>query len=272
MRFFLVILSAVLLVSCGPGINKILKSKDPAYKLKMADEFYANKKYSKAMQVYEDIIPFYKTQPQFQDLYYKYAYSAYYLKDYTNAENLFKTFLESFPNSTRAEEIEFMRAYTFYKQAPKPELDPSNTFKAIGAFQTFINTRPGSVRIPEANRLIDELRNRLEVKEYKSARLYYDIGEFRAAGVTFATLLENFPESGQAEDYKLWVIKSYFKYAEMSIAEKKVERYSQVITESNDFIDRFPESSLRSEVDKFISLSNTEIKKFSNNEQVKTTT
>ena len=58
----------------------------------------------------------------------------------------------------------------------------------------------------------------------------------------------------------------------MSIAEKKVERYRQVITESNDFIDRFPESKLREEVNKFISLSNTEIQKFSNNEQIKTTT
>ncbi len=272
MRFFIVIFSAVLLVSCGPGINKILKSKDPAYKLKMADEFYAKKKYTKAMQVYEDIIPYYKTQPQFQDLYYKYAYSAYNQKDYTNAENLFKTFLESFPNSTKAEEIEFMRAFTFYKQAPKPELDPSNTYKAIGAFQTFINTRPGSVRISEANRLIDELRKRLEIKEFKAARLYYDMGEFRAAGVTFSTLLENFPESNDADQYKLWAIRSYFKYAEMSIAEKKAERYRQVVTESNDFIDRFPDSKLRGEVDKFISLSNTEIQKFSNNEQVKTTT
>lgn len=272
MRFFIAILSIFLLMSCGPGINKILKSKDPAYKLKMADEFYAKKKYNKAMQVYEDIIPYYKTQPQFQDIYYNYAYSAYNQQDYTNAENLFKTFLESFPNSTRAEEIEFMRAFTYYKQAPKAELDPSNTYKAIGAFQTFINTRPSSVRVAEANRLIDELRKRLETKEYKSAKLYYDLGEFRAAGVTFTTLLENFPESTSAEEYKFWAIRSYFKYAEMSIAERKVERYKQVITESNDFIDRFPESTLRAEVDKFISLSNTEIKKFSNNEQVKTTT
>lgn len=272
MRFLIVILSTLLFVSCGPGMNKILKSKDAAYKLKMADEFYAKKKYSKAMTIYEDIIPYYKTQPQFQDLYYKYAYSAYNQKDYTNAENLFKTFLESFPNSTRAEEIEFMRAYTYYKQSPKPELDPSNTYKAIGAFQTFINTRPTSVRVAEANRLIDELRKRLEIKEYKAAKLYFDMGEFRAAGVTFASLLENFPESNEADQYKLWVIKSYFRYAEMSIAERKAERFRQVVTESNDFIDRFPESGLRKEVENFISLSNTEIQKFSNNEQIKTTT
>jgi outer membrane protein assembly factor BamD len=280
MRFFVAILIVFSLASCGfvhrtlnwkPGLNKILKSNDAAYKLKMADGFYARKKYNKAMQLYEDIIPYYKTQPEFQDLYYRYAYSAYNQRDYMNAENLFKTFLESFPNSTRAEEIEFMRAYCFYKQAPKPELDPTNTYKAIGAFQTFINSRPESVRNAEANRLIDELRKRLEIKDFKNAKLYYDRSEFRAAGVTFNSLLENFPESNRADEFKLWVIRSYSKYAEMSIAEKKEERYRQVISECDDFIDRFPESPLREDVNRFINLSNTEIQKFSNHEQVKTT-
>jgi len=34
------------------------------------------------------------------------------------------------------------------------------------------------------------------------------------------------------------VIKSYFRFAEMSIEEKKAERFEQVITECHDFIDR----------------------------------
>lgn len=271
MRFLVSTLMVVFLVSCGPGINKILKSKDPAYKLKMADELFAKKKYSKAQTIYEDIIPYYKTTPQFQDIYYKFAYSAYYQKDYTNAENLFKTFLESFPSSTKSEEIEYMRAYTFYLQSPKPELDQTNTIRAIGMMQTFINTHPGSVRNAEATRLIELMRRKLETKEYKSAKLYYDMGQFRAAGVNFSTLLENFPESLVADDYKLMVVKSYFRFAELSVAEKKAERFTQVVTECNDFIDRFPESKLRKEIENYITLSKEQIQKF-NNEQIKAST
>ena len=55
------------------------------------------------------------------------------LKDYANAENLFKTFVETFPNSGKAEEADFMRAYCFYKQSPKAELDQTNTTKGNGA-------------------------------------------------------------------------------------------------------------------------------------------
>lgn len=270
MRFILVIFSLFFLTSCGPGINKILRSKDPAYKLKMAEQFYAKKKYNKAMTVFEDILPYYKTTPEFQDIYYKFAYSAYYQHDYQNAEDLFKKYLENFPSSPRTEEIEFMRAYSFYKQAPKPELDPSNTYRAIGMLQTFMMTHPESVRLQETYKLIDELRNRLEKKDYKSAKIYYDMGEYRAAGVSFSSLLDNFPESDESDAYKLMVIKSFFRYAELSIPEKKVERFEQVVSECNDFKDRFPESKLSKEVEQYIVLSNSEIKKFTNNEQIKT--
>ena len=272
MRFLVTIFFAISLVSCGPGMNKILKSKDATFKLKMADEFYAKKKWMKALTVYEDVLPYYKTTPQFQDIYYKYAYAAYNMKDYVNAENLFKTYLESFPNSPRSEEMEYTRAYIFYLQSPKAELDQTNTYKAISNLQTFINTHPQSVRITDANRLIEELRKKLEIKDYKSAMLYYNIGEYRAAGVTFNVLLNNFPESLVVDEYKYMAIKSYFLAAQLTIVTKKVERFTDVVNEANEFIERFPESKYRKDVENYIALSNTEIKKFSNNEQVKTTT
>ena len=186
-----------------------------------------------------------------------------------NAENLFKTYLEIFPNSTRAEEIDYMRAYTFYKQSPKPELDQTNTIKAMGMMQTFINTHPASTRIKEANDIMDICRTKLEIKDFKSAQLYYDIGQFRAAGVAFTALLNAYPESPKADEYKLMIIRSYYRYAELSVEEKKPERFEQVINECNEFVDRFPESKLRKEAEQFLNLSQTNIKHLSN-EQIKT--
>src|SRR6185503_9213900 len=120
------------LSSCSKGITKILKNPDPEYKLRYAEQYFVKKKYSKAQTIYEDVLPFYKTRPEFADIYYKYAYCAYYQGDYFNAENLFKTFIEIFPNSPKSEEMDYMRAYSFYRQSPKPELDQTNTIKAIG--------------------------------------------------------------------------------------------------------------------------------------------
>jgi outer membrane protein assembly factor BamD len=248
---------------------KLLKSPDPAYKLRMAEQFYVKKQYVKAQQVYEDIMPYYKTTPEFQDIYYKYAYCAYNLADYMNAENLFKSFLEIFPNSPKAEEMDYMRAYSFYKQSPKAELDQTNTIKAMGMLQTFINTHPGSARNKEANEIIDLCRAKLETKDFRSAQLYYDLGQFRAAGVAFTALLNDYPESMRGDEYKLMIIKSYFKYAEMSVEEKKVERFEQVINHCYEFTDRFPDSKLKQEAENFLNLSQSNIKNL-NNEQIKT--
>ena len=40
----------------------------------------------------------------------------------------------------------------------------------------------------------------------------------------------------------LMAIKSYYRFAEMSVLEKKQERYQKVIQECNDFMDRYPQS------------------------------
>ncbi|MES1226758.1 MAG: outer membrane protein assembly factor BamD [Bacteroidota bacterium] len=264
-----VLLVGLIFIGCSRGMAKILKNPDYNFKLRTAEQYFVKKKYSKAQQLYEDIMPYFKTGKEFEDIYYKYAYCAWNQKDYMNAENLFKSYLEIFPNSTRAEEMDYMRALSFFKQSPKPELDQTNTIKAIGMMQTFINTHPGSERIKEANEIMDICRAKLEIKDLKGAQLYFDLGQFRAAGVAFSSLLNAYPESLKADEYKLMIIRSYFKFAELSVEEKKPERYEQVITECNEFVDRFPESKLRKEVENFLNLSHTNIKSL-NNEQTKT--
>lgn len=263
MRLFLILIIGVLLSSCN-GISKLMKNPDPEYKLRKAEQFYVNKKYIFAQQLFEDVMPYYKGKAEFEDIYYKFAYCAYYQKDYLNAENLFKNYLEIFPKSARAEELDYMRAFTYYKQSPKPPLDQTNTIKAMGMMQTFINTHPNSPKNKEALEIIDICRAKLEEKERSSAQLYYDMGHFRAAGVAFTSLINDFPESEKGDEYKLMVIKSYYNFAELSVEDKKVERFEQVITECNDFIDRYPDSKLMAEAERYITLSHSNIKNLNN--------
>jgi outer membrane protein assembly factor BamD len=270
MRFFAVlfILGIVVAISGCSGFSKVQKSKDYEYKLKMANQYYEKKRYNYAQQLYEELFPIFKGTDRFEDLYYKYAFCSYYLRDYLSAENLFKSFVEVFPNSKRSEEMDFMRAYTYYKQSPKVELDQTNTTKAIGFMQAFINTHPGSARIKEASDIIDKCRRKLESKELKSAELYYNLGQYKAAAISYTNLMNDFPDSPQSDEYKLQVIKSYYQYASLSIDEKKEERYQQVITECNDFVDRYQESKLLQEAQKYLTLSQTNIKNLKN-EQTK---
>jgi outer membrane protein assembly factor BamD len=271
MKIFLrIFLASLLFTSCASKIGKVLKSKDNEYKLKMAEQYYAQKKYNLAQQVFEDIMPFFRGSERYEDIFYKYAYCAYYEKDYMNAESLFKTYLDNFPNSSRAEEIDYMHCYSYYKQSPKVDLDQTATSKTISLMQAFINTHPESARIKDATQIIDVCRNKLELKEFRNAQLYFNLAYYKAAAVAFAGLIDDYPDSDKSDEYKLASIKSYFKYAEMSVAEKQEERYGKVITECADFNDRFHNSKLSAEVNNYKTLSENNIKNLKN-EQIKET-
>src|SRR6187402_2835783 len=118
MRLLTVLLIGIVTLNSCSNFSKVLKSNDYDY--------------NHAQQLFEELFRVFKGSEHFEDIYYKFAYCAYYLKDYANAENLFKGFVEVFPNSTKAEEMDYMRAYTFYRQSPKVELDQTNTTKTIG--------------------------------------------------------------------------------------------------------------------------------------------
>ena len=260
------IVLAIVFASCSKN-SKIQKSKDVDYKLKMADEYFVKKKYNHAQQLFEELFPIYKGTQKFEDLYYKYAYCFFYQDFYMDAENLFKGYLEVFPNSVKAEEVDYMRAYSFYKQSPKLELEQVNTLKAMNMMQTFINTHPGSARIKDATEIIDKCRGKMEMKEFRSAQLYYNLEQYKAAALAYTNLLNNFPETQKGDEYKLMVIKAYYRYAKLSVVEKQVERFEKVIEEYQDFMDRFPDSKLLKEAEEYNNLSINHLKD-KKNEQI----
>ena len=267
MRVTKIVLAALFLLTLASSCNKynkIFKSKDYEYKLKMADELFAKKNYKIAQQLYEELFPIFKGTVKFEELYYKDAYCFYYMKDYQQAQALFKGFLEVFPNSPKAEEVDYMHAYCYYKQSPKLELEQVNTTKAIGMMQTFISTHPGSPRIKEAMEIIDFSRVKLEQKEYRSAELYYNLGQFRAAAIAYTNLINNYPESKSGDEYKLRIIKSYYKFAKLSFEDKQIERFEKVISEYQDFADRYPDSKLLKEAENYSNLSQNNIKVIKN--------
>lgn len=255
---------ALLLFASCNGIAKIQKSTDFEYKLRKADEFFEKKKYRFAQQLYEELFPVFKGTQKFEDLYYKYAYCFYHQRMYRDAEQLFQGYLEVFPNSVHAEEIDFMRAYSYYKISPRLELEQVSTLRAMSMLQSFINSHPSSTRVTEATAIMDELRQKLEKKEFRTAELYYRMGEYRASSIAFAQLLNNYPESASGEMYKLMVVRSCYRFAKMSIQEKQEERFEKVVTEYLDFVDRYPDSPLLTEAETLSNQSKQQINNIKN--------
>ncbi|RAI98460.1 Beta-barrel assembly machine subunit BamD [Chitinophaga skermanii] len=267
MRKIFILASLVALVgmsACNMELRKIERTNNVEQKLAYADRMYEKKKYNMAQTLYDELIPVYKGTEKFEGLYYRYAYCSYYLKDYQQATFHFKNYLDAFPNSPRAMEIDYMQSYSYYKLSPKVPLDQANTMKAIAAMQTFINTYPNSDKVSEANMVIELCRKKLEKKEYNACELYYNLGHYKAAGVSFTNLMRNYPDSDRSDDYKYLAIKSYYLYAKNSIWEKQKERYERVVTEYLEFTDRYPNSKLKGDAEKYYNLAKNNIKSLEN--------
>lgn len=254
--------------SCGE-YGKIQKSSDFNKKLTYANQMFAEKKYARAQTLYDQIKDVFKGTKDYEALFYKYAYTYYYLKDYESAAFYFKNFADVFPNSPEAINMQFMQAYSFYKLSPRVELDQANTEKAISAMQTFINTYPNSDKVPEANQIIDSCREKLELKEYNAAKLYYNLGFYKAAGISFTNLLRDYPDSRDGDQYKYMAIKSYYDYANNSIPDKQIERYGDVITQYQDFVDHYPQSKYLKSAERYYTLSQNSLKKLQHEQNTK---
>jgi outer membrane protein assembly factor BamD len=247
-------------VSCNTELRRIEKSKDYEAKLAYADKLYEKKKYTSAQGLYESLFQVYKGTEKYEHIQYNYCYCAYKLKDYVQAGFYFKNYLDNFPNSPRAVEMDYMQAYCYYKQSPKVQLDQTNTQKAIAAMQTFINNYPTSDKVAEANLVIELCRRKLEKKEFNNAELYYNLGYYKAAAISFKSLMRNYPDSDLSDGYKYMAIKAYYQYAKNSVWEKQKERYDEVLSEYLDFADHYPSSKMKADAEKYYNLAQSNIK------------
>lgn len=241
--------SVIVLPSCN-DIEQIQKSKDFAFKLRKANEFYEAKKWQNANTLYEELLQVYKGTGLFEDIYYKYANSFYFLKNYLSASYHYKNFVDIFPKSERREECEYLTCICLYKMSPEPSLDQTNTLQAVGAIQTFLTNYPESPKAEEANKIIDEARAKLEYKDKNSAYLYYKIGQFKSAASAYANVLRKFPDSKEGDYYQYMVLLNNYKYSKLSVEEKQKERYDQCLVDYNDFITNYPNSKYKNEADK----------------------
>jgi len=259
---FILAVVIILTQSCKSSYEQVRTSNDPELILKSANEYYEKEDYLKAQSLYELVIPFYRGKEEAEDLFYKYSYTYYNSGQYILAAHYFKNFTKTFYNSTKKEEIAFLSAYSNYLMSPNYKLDQQPTYAAIEELQSFANLFPNSTHVDECNELIDEMRLKLEVKAFESAKLYYDLGNFQSAVVGFETLIKDFPETKRKEEIRYLSIKSNYELARNSIFEKKKERLLSGLEKCEYFLDKYSDSKYINEVNKIMAYSKNELKRF----------
>jgi outer membrane protein assembly factor BamD len=246
-RLYILLIILMLASSCGE-YEKLLKSTDYDMKKTRAKEYYNEGQYVKATSLLSQILPRYRATDEAEELNWMYANSFYEMKDYILASNYFKVFIDQFPFGKRAEEANFLSAMSDYKIAPRPPLDQDNTKKSIEGFKIFISRFPGSSRVEEARNIVNELEEKLVEKSYLSAKLYYDMKQYKAASVALNNSLKEHSDTKYREEMMFLKLSSLFMYAEKSQAGKQTERYQATLDDYYSFMEEFPKSTYQKEV------------------------
>ncbi len=245
-----IVLYLGMLTSCG-DFNKIVKSTDYEFKYKKAIELYEEGEFAKAGTLFQELINIYRGTNKADKIYYYFAKSMLGQRDYLMAGHYFNTLVKEFSTSEYVEEAQYMVGYCYYLMSPKPRLDQEVTQKAIDALQLYINLYPFNERVEEASRLIMELQDKLVMKSYLSAKLYYDFENYKASVVALNNALKEYPDSKYREELMYMILKSRYLLAVNSVEEKKMDRLSLALDEYFAFVDEFPDSKYSKEIEKY---------------------
>ena len=100
--------------------------------------------------------------------------------------------------------------------------------------------------------MILELTERLKEKAYLNAYTYYKIQRYKSAVVALRNALKMYPDTPHREDILYLIAASKYRLAHNSVLEKQGDRYLDVLDSYYSFINEFPESKRRKELERYI--------------------
>ena len=246
-------------VSCSK-FRKIEKNPDWHVKYQGGLDYYAKEKYFKASSLFEQILPIVRGLPEGETVQFKNAYCQFHQQFYLLASEQYKTFYETYGRSAMAEEARFMYAFSLFKASPNANLDQSSSIDAMAAMQEFLNRYQNSKFKDQAIEVIVASQEKLEIKSFNNAKLYYRMRYYKASMVSFTNFRNNYPDSRYVEEAYYLTIVAGYKLALQSIYSKQNDRYIEVVENYKDFLDRYPQSPYLVEAEKLYADSLSKIK------------
>ena len=233
------------------GVHAIVKSADPELIYSEALKFYGREKWKQAGDLFEACQAYYVGNMQEDSIAYFGARSRFKDRNYVDATVQLEEFRRKYGRSVFIEDAEAMLAMCHYYLAPDATRDQTITSEAIIAFTEFIERYPNSKRIEAFTELIAELTARLKKKAYLNAYTYYKIQRYKSAVVALRNALKLYPDTPYREEILYLITVSNYRLAHNSIKEKQGERYLSVLDSYYSFINEFPESKHRKELERY---------------------
>lgn len=235
------------LLGCSGGQRVTHNSPKQAYNKGM--EHFEKENYDKALRYFRGVLSYGRGNEWGPNAQFQLAMTQRKRGKYLVAANEFERFTRLYRNDQRVPRAEYERARAYYSRSPDYQLTQTDTRKAIELFQLFIERYPNHDLVSDAQAKIDELRAKLAHKQYDAGKLYERRDMWRAATRSYEDVFDKYPDTPWADDALLGALRTYIRYADRSVQEKRAERYEKAIMQYDRLTQLFPDSPLLEQAD-----------------------
>ncbi len=232
----------IVLVVSGCGSSQPEEQLSPEKRFAVGMRLFNNGDYQEAIDEFRIITLQYQGSNVADAAQYYLAESRSMRGEYILAAYEYDQLVRTMPTSPYVTKARYKRALCYYKLSPPYYLDQAYTRKAIDEFQAYIEFSPTDSLVSDAESKIMEMNTKLAEKEYNDGIIYMKMDYYRAAGVYFEDVIEQYHDTPYAELAQL-------KKAEaLSMRHKGVE----AMTELETFYRKYPNSTHKKEADELL--------------------
>lgn len=162
-------------------------------------------------------------------------------EQYPEARDRYRAFIRLHPSHPKVDYAAFRVAMTHYKDMPSQlfflppaeEKDQTDVRGALNAMNEFLRNYPSSSHVPEAKKVVDEVRKRLAEHEIYAAKFYARRDKWEAVISRLSIVVNDFPGLGFDE-------RAYFDMYDAHLRLKQPEKAKEVLKK---VIERMPNTA-----------------------------
>lgn len=236
--------------ACASKFETLLTSNDVEAKYAAAMNYYQNKKFARAAQLFESMAVLTNGTARDDTVQFYWGMSNYRNKDFYTAEGNFASFIQNFPRSPFAPDAEFYRLDCMYRATYRYELDQMPTRTCMAAILEYEREHPGDeAHLAACKEMMHDLQDRLDRKDFEAGKLYYRMEDYLAAQVKLRNVLKTNADNFYREDVLYYTAMASYNYARLSVVSKRRDRYLVFVDDYLNFVGEYPESHYRKELD-----------------------
>ena len=239
-KILLIALLPLFLFLAGCSSSKEVTNLSAEDRFEIGKDKFDRKKYLDAIEDFKFILLQYPGSAVADDAQFYLAECYYNRGEYLLASSEYENLIRNYPSSEFVPMSRYKLGLCYYNLSPKSQLDQTYTYKAIDALQGFIEYHPTSELVPDAEKKIHELINKLAKRDYETGLFYMRREFYKAAMIYFDSIIERYPDSDYLE----------LAYAGKIECLLKREDYREAIRIAEEFERKFPSSELAEKVRK----------------------